>query len=198
VDEWKHNELHKQIHLGKAIGFRKAVCLKGNQFVSSPIPRRLIHTFRIKLMTVKPIPEGYHTVTPYMVVSQPGETIEFLAKTFNATVADVMRTNDGRVMHAGLTIGDSKLMLAASMENFPAQPSSFYLYVKDTDSTYRQAVAAGGMSVMEPADQFYGDRNAGVKDPSGNTWWIATHFEDVSPQDMKLRMKEREAQNAMA
>ncbi len=149
-------------------------------------------------MSVKPIPEGYHTVTPYMVLSEPEETIDFLTKAFDATVSDIMRTNDGRIMHAGVTIGNSKLMLAAAMENFPAQPSSFYLYVKDTDATYHQAVAAGGTSLMEPADQFYGDRNAGVKDPSGNSWWIATHFEDVSPQEMQNRMKEKEAQKATA
>jgi PhnB protein len=149
-------------------------------------------------MAVKPIPEGYHTVTPYLILSQPEETIQFLRKAFDATVGEVMRTNDGRIMHAGITIGDSRLMIAGAMPNFPAQASSFYLYVPDTDATYHQAVAAGGKSLMEPADQFYGDRNAGVADPSGNNWWIATHIEDVTPEAAARRMKEREAQSVAA
>ena len=98
-------------------------------------------------------------------------------------------------MHAEVKLGDSFIMMGEPMGEFKAMPASLYLYVPDTDATYARVIKAGGTSIMEPADQFYGDRNAGVKDTSGNHWWIGTHIEDVSPDELSKRaeaaMKQR-------
>ena len=139
-------------------------------------------------MAVKPIPDGFHSVTPYLVVPGVAGLIDFLKQAFDATeVHQRMTQPDGAVMHAEVRIGDSILMMGEPRGDFQAMPASFYLYVPDTDAVYRRAIQAGATSLMEPADQFYGDRNAGVKDASGNLWWIATHIEDVSPDELAKR-----------
>jgi uncharacterized glyoxalase superfamily protein PhnB len=138
-------------------------------------------------MKVNPIPEGFHTVTPYLVVKGAAKLIDFLKKAFNAKEIDSFKRPDGTIMHATVQIGDSRIMLAEATEKFPPVPASLYLYVTDTDAMFHSGMEAGGTSLMEPADQFYGDRNAGVKDPTGNSWWIATHVEDVSPEEMQKR-----------
>jgi PhnB protein len=138
-------------------------------------------------MAVKPIPEGYHSVTPYLVVSGVAKLIEFLKQAFDAKSKECFTTPDGRIMHAEVRIGDSLIMMGEPNEKWPAMPAAVYLYVPDTDAVYRRALQAGATSLMEPANQFYGDRNAGVKDPCGNFWWIGTHIEDVSPEEMKRR-----------
>ena len=94
---------------------------------------------------------------------------------------------DGRIMHAQVTIGDSVVMMGEPSGEFKPMPGSIYLYVNDTDAVYKRALEAGATSFMEPADQFYGDRNAGVKDPSGNIWFIATRKEDVPPDELARR-----------
>jgi PhnB protein len=100
---------------------------------------------------------------------------------------------DGTVMHAEIQIGNSRVMLGeAKGEHKPSQ-SMLYLYVEDTDAMYKRAMQAGGISIMEPTNQFYGDRNAGVKDHCDNQWWIATHVEDVSAEEMEKRMKTAKA-----
>ncbi len=142
-------------------------------------------------MPVQYRPEGFHAVTPYVMADDVEKLIEFLTAAFGAEAPEVMRSPGGRILHAQVKIGDSMLMLAGSNPpQWNAQPASFYLYVEDTDGFYHAGVAAGGTSLMEPADQFYGDRNAGVMDPSGNSWWIATHIEDVSPEEMQRRTAE--------
>jgi len=141
-------------------------------------------------MAVKPIPEGFHTVTPYLVVPGVAKLIGFMEKAFDAEVVERMDTPDGTVMHAQVRIGDSMIMMGEASEKHPARPGNLYLYVKDTDSLYKQALAAGATSTMEPADQFYGDRGAGVKDFAGNEWWIGTHIEDVAPDEMARRAAE--------
>ena len=139
-------------------------------------------------MAVRPIPEGYHTVTPYLVVPGVARLIEFLKQAFGAVEAHApMYRPDGGIAHADLRIGDSHIMLGEPMGQFPPMPAMLYLYVPDVDAVYRRALQAGAASLTEPADQFYGDRNAGVKDPTGNAWWIATHKEDVPPEEMKRR-----------
>jgi PhnB protein len=147
-------------------------------------------------MAVKPIPEGYHTVVPYIVASDAEALLEFLKTGLKATEHEVMRYPDGRVWHGDVTIGDSHVMLSQATERHPAMPATLYLYVPDTDAAYRAALAAGATSVMEPATQFYGDRNAGVKDSTGNMWYFGTHVEDVSPEEMRRRgaeeMKKRQ------
>ncbi len=147
-------------------------------------------------MAVKPIPEGYHSVTPCLVVRGADRVIEFLKQAFGAQEIDRFAAPDGRIMHAEVKIGDSMIMLGEASEQFPAQPAALCLYVPDTDVVYRRALEAGARSLREPADQFYGDRSAGVADPSGNSWWIATHVEDVSREEMERRAKERFGQAA--
>ena len=141
-------------------------------------------------MAVKPIPDGYHAVTPYLLVHGATGLIEFLQRAFGAREVSRTTTPDGGLMHADLVIGDSHVMLSEATERWPAMPASIYLYLADTDAAYRRAVKAGATSLMEPEDQFYGDRSAGVRDPSGNCWWIATHIEDVSSDEMARRTEE--------
>jgi PhnB protein len=141
-------------------------------------------------MAVKPIPEGYHTVVPYVVAADAEALLEFLKTGLNAKEIEVMRYPDGRVWHGDVVIGDSHVMLSQATEQHPAMPATLYLYVPDTDAAYRAALAAGATSVMEPATQFYGDRNAGVKDSNGNMWYFGTHVEDVSPEEMRRRQAE--------
>lgn len=101
-----------------------------------------------------------------------------------------MPERGGAIMHAEVRIGDSRVMMGEPPCGIQPIPACLHLYVEDTDAVYRRALAAGATSVREPADQFYGDRNAGVKDPSGNSWWITTHVEDVSPEEMERRHAE--------
>jgi len=139
-------------------------------------------------MAVKPIPDGYHRVTPYLAVPGVARLIEFLKQVFGAEGPLEMHARpDGSVMHAEVRIGDSIRMMGEPTGEFPPTPATLYLYVGDTDTVYQRALQAGATSVMAPADQFYGDRNAGVKDPSGNIWWIATHKEDVAPEEIARR-----------
>ena len=137
---------------------------------------------------VKPIPEGYRTVTPYLIVKDADKLLTFVKAAFNATVKDEHRLPDGSVMHADVVIGDSHVMMGQANEKWREKPGSIMLYVPDADATYRAALDAGGKSVQEMADQFYGDRSGGVEDPAGVTWWISTHVEDVSPEEMERRM----------
>lgn len=140
---------------------------------------------------VKPIPDGYHTVTPYLVVDDLKKLLDFAQAAFGARVTHQTVDAEGVIRHAEFQIGDSKVMVGQSRPEHPSLPAMLYLYVEDTDATYRSAVAAGGTSIMEPADQFYGDRNAGVKDEQGNSWWIATHVEDVEPEELQRRAAEK-------
>jgi uncharacterized glyoxalase superfamily protein PhnB len=140
--------------------------------------------------SVKPIPEGYHTITPFLMIKDAAKSIDFLKNAFGAKERSIHKGQDGTIMHAELIIGDSIIMLAEATEKYPAMPSSLYLYVEDVDSVYNKAIQAGGSSLREPTDEFYGDRSCGIKDPSDNQWWIATHVEDVSPEEMRKREEE--------
>ena len=137
---------------------------------------------------VQPIPAGYRTVTPYLVVKGVARLIDFLKAAFDAREKFRSTMPDGTVMHAEIKIGDSMIMLGEASDNHTPTTAMVYLYVKDTDKMYHQAIKAGAESVMAPANQFYGDRNAGVKDQNGNQWWIGTHVEDVSPKEIQRRM----------
>jgi len=143
---------------------------------------------------VKPIPEGYHSLTPVVVVEGATKLIEFLKQVFNAEEDEVYKGPDGGVIHAELRIGDSVLMISDSNPQFPALPAMVNVYTEDVDAAYKRALKAGATSLREPANQFYGDRTAGVKDGHGNQWWIATHVEDVSQEELEKRMKARQSQ----
>ena len=138
---------------------------------------------------VKPIPDDYHSLTPYLVVKEGGRLIEFLQKAFGASVCHRSDHPDGRLWHADLKLGDSHVMIGGASDEWPETPTSIYFYCEDADATYKRALGAGGTSIMEPMDMFYGDRHGGVRDPSGNSWWIATHIEDVSPEELERRGK---------
>lgn len=144
------------------------------------------------MANVKPIPDGYHSVQPYLILKNAAAAIDFYTKAFGAKERMRME-KDGRIGHAELEIGDSVLMMAdehpeidaRSPEHYGGSPVSLMIYVKDCDAVYKKALAAGATSDREPADQFYGDRMAGVKDPFGYRWHIATHIKDVSVEEMK-------------
>lgn len=136
---------------------------------------------------VKPIPDGFHTVTPYLVVPGVAKLIDFLKQAFDATEVFRHALPDGTVSHAELRIGDSRIMMGDSRGEHKPMPAMLYLYLHDVDTAYRRAIQAGATSVQEPANQFYGDRNCGVQDACGNQWWIATHVEDVPPEELKKR-----------
>jgi PhnB protein len=146
-------------------------------------------------MPVKPIPESYHTVTPYLVCAGAEKVVDFMIKAFGAK--SVMRTNrpDGKIAHADLLVGDSHVMLGEANEQWPPRPAGLFLYVPDADATYKKAIGAGGKSLMEPADQFHGDRMGGIEDPAGNQWWVATRIEDVSDEEIQRRAEKAAAKS---
>lgn len=138
-------------------------------------------------MAVSPIPAGHHTVTPYLVVEDVDAVMNFMTAGLNATEVHCLRTPDGAVAHAEMKVGDSMVMLGGAGGPHKALQAMLHLYVEDCDALYRQALAVGGESIMEPTDQFYGDRSGAVRDPAGNQWWIATHIEDVPDEEIARR-----------
>lgn len=122
-------------------------------------------------MAGRAIPEGYHTVTPYIVAKEPTRVLDFLTKVFDAQILERMETPNG--MHCELRIGDSRLMLGGHNDGSNAMPAMFYLYVADADESYRRALEAGAESIEAPNDAPYGDRRAGFKDGGGNKWYVA-------------------------
>jgi len=149
-------------------------------------------------MAGKPIPEGYTTVTPYLTVDDGKAAIEFYKRAFGATEGGTMTAPDGKIAHAELQIGDSKIMLS---DKFPQSVCktpkelggttvAIFLFVEDVDSVVQDAADAGATITMEPADQFWGDRLGQVTDPFGNVWQIATRVEDLSPEEIETRGRE--------
>ena len=129
---------------------------------------------------VKPIPDGYHTVTPYLVVPDAPEFVEFLVQALGATERMRMPSEDGGIMHAEVQLGDSVIMLASAADPASRKTAMLHLYVTDVDAGYERALQSGCESLRQPTDQSYGDRSAGVKDRWGNEWWLATHIKDVA------------------
>ena len=148
-------------------------------------------------MAVKPIPEGYHTVTPYLAVDDAAEAIEYYKKAFGAKERVRMETPDGKIGHAELEIGDSLVMLSDAFPQSSTRPpkelggtsASVFMYVDDVDAVVKQAVDAGATETMEVADQFWGDRFGTISDPFGHSWSIATHVEDLTPEEIAERGK---------
>jgi PhnB protein len=146
-------------------------------------------------MSVKPVPDGYHTVTPYLIVKGAARALDFYKQAFGATELMRMASPDGRVGHAEIRIGDSPIMLAdehpemgyRGPEALGGTPVSIALYVEDVDALFRQAIAAGGKELRPVKDQFYGDRSGTLVDPFGHVWTIATHKLDLSPEELHRR-----------
>ena len=146
-------------------------------------------------MSAKAIPEGHHTVTPYLCIKGAASALEFYKKAFEATELMRLAQPDGRIGHSEIRVGDSVIMLsdefpeigARSPQAIGGSPVTIHLYVEDVDTVFNQAVAAGVKVKRPVADQFYGDRIGGVEDPFGYTWWIATHKEDLSSEEIQKR-----------
>jgi PhnB protein len=145
--------------------------------------------------TVKAIPEGYHSVTPYIVVDDAARAIEFYRKAFGASELMRMPAPDGRIGHAEIRIGDSRIMLADEFPDMGARspraiggsPVHLYLYVEDVDAMTGKALASGARALRPVKDQFYGDRSGTIEDPFGHIWHVSTHKEDMPPDELKRR-----------
>jgi len=133
------------------------------------------------------IPTGHHTVTPYLVVPDAASLILFMERAFDGVVTERATRADGTIMHAEVRIGDSMVMLGEAQPGSRAWPAMIHLYVPDVDTVYGRALEAGATSLRAPEDTYYGDRSAGVEDRHGNQWWIATHVEDVPPDELARR-----------
>jgi PhnB protein len=157
-------------------------------------------------MAVKPIPEGYHSVTPYLIVNGGAQAIDFYKRAFGATELFRMEGPDGKMGHAEIRIGDSPVMLAdeypdmgfRSPRSLGGAGVSLMIYVEDVDAQFRQAIAAGAKELRPVKDQFYGDRSGTLEDPFGHVWTISTHKEDVSSEEMRRRSEEMMKQTAGA
>jgi PhnB protein len=148
---------------------------------------------------VKPIPDGYHSVTPYLSIKGAAKAVAFYQQAFGAKELVRMDMPDGRIGHAELQIGDSRIMLADEMPEMPdavaKSPASLRgttvglnIYLENVDAAFKRAVEAGGKVKRPVTDQFYGDRSGTLEDPFGHIWTLSTHVEDVSPEEMRKRM----------
>lgn len=142
---------------------------------------------------VRSVPKGMQSVTPFLVVKNAMGLVRFIERAFDGKVTYMNKMDNDTIMHATVQIGNSTIMLSDSMEGMEgameSQPAMLYLYVEDIDATYRRAVDANARSIREPRDEFYGDRNAGVKDEWGNTWWVASKVENVSDEEVRRRQE---------
>jgi len=142
-------------------------------------------------MPAKALPRrvGFSTVTPYLILTGAPKFIDFVKTAFDATERRRHLDDAGNIKHAEVQVGESIIWLAEALPAWPAMPTGLLIYVDDADATYQRALSAGATSIMPPSDQFYGDRMGGVTDMCGNQWWIATHIEDVSEEELERRSK---------
>lgn len=155
---------------------------------------------------VNPIPSGYHSVTPYLTISGASQAIDFYKQAFGAREVSRMAGPDGKIGHAELKIGDSMIMITDEMprgssrspQSLGGSSVGIFLYVEDVDSVFKRAVEAGAKSEMQPQDMFWGDRFGKLVDPFGHQWALATHVEDIQPQEMEKRAREAMAKMGQA
>ena len=146
---------------------------------------------------IQPVPEGYYTVTPFIIVKGAAQLLDFLSEAFGAQELGRVHQEDGFISHAETRIGDSVVMVFDSKEEWPETPSFLRLYVEDGDAVYQQALKAGATSVTEMTNMPWGDRVGRVRDPLGNLWWIMTRIENVDEEEMARRMGEKKYIDAM-
>ncbi|WNC70168.1 VOC family protein [Thalassotalea nanhaiensis] len=147
-------------------------------------------------MPVKAIPDGYHSITPYLIVKDGNAAVKFYQNAFSAEIILVLNTPDGGIAHAEIKIGDSHIMLAeeymdmgfVSPETLGGAGVSLMLYLENVDQSFTKAINAGGIELKPVSDQFYGDRAGTLKDPFGHIWTLGTHKEDLSEDEIKQRM----------
>lgn len=157
----------------------------------SPISKPKSSTMeKTKSKSVPAVPEGFNTVTPYLVVENAAELIEFIKNAFDGKVTFISKRDPEKIMHATVSIGTSTVMVSDAMEGMQPQTAMLYLYLEDVDKVFKKAIDAKATTVREPKTEFYGDRAGAVKDEWGNVWWIATHVEDVEPAELDRRSKE--------
>ena len=149
-------------------------------------------------MTANPIPEGYHSVTPFVISRDSAKFLEFMKAAFDAEELGRVVGEDGAIGHAEVRIGDSVVMAFDAKAGWPDTPAFLRIYVPDGDATYRTALDAGGTSVTEMTDMPWGDRVGRVRDPVGNLWWIMTRIEEVSPEELERRYRQQKYIDAMA
>jgi PhnB protein len=142
-------------------------------------------------------PKRYSTITPWITTKSTDKLITFLTAAFNAVELGRVLNADGSIGHAEVQIGDSKIMMFDSPADWPSFPSFINLYVDNGDELYEQALKAGAVSMTELTTQSWGDRGGRIIDPFGNVWWITSHIEDVSPEEMERRSKQRQYIDAM-
>ncbi|MCQ3973368.1 MAG: VOC family protein [Anaerolineae bacterium] len=140
---------------------------------------------------VRPMPEGYYTVRPWIIVRGAAQLLDYLKEAFGAEELARVYNEDGAIGHAEVRIGDSVVMMFDAKEAWPDTPSFIRLYVEDGDAVYQRALAAGGASVTEMTELFFGDRVGRVRDPFGNIWWIQTRLEDIASEEMARRAQEQ-------
>ena len=145
----------------------------------------------MKSKSMNPAPDGYSTVCPFLTVESVEKQMSFLQTVFNADIVEMLKQKDGIVQHGEARIGDTLIMMARAQDAWPATQSANYIFVDNADDVYRKAIQQGASVILEPEDRFYGYREGGVKDPHGNTWWIAQVLEKLSEEEMQRRFLEK-------
>jgi PhnB protein len=138
-----------------------------------------------------PAPKGHSVVSPYLVIKDVEKVLEFLRKVFDAEIIEDLRWPDGSIMHGEARIGDTVIMVGMAREEYPPRPGMIHVYTANVDDTYQRALGAGASSLMEPQDQFYGHREAGVEDEQGNQWWMGQQIEELTQAEMEKRLADR-------
>ena len=146
---------------------------------------------------VRPIPAGHHAIEPWIISRNSAQLLDFMARAFGAQETARVPNDDGTIGHAEARIGDSVVLMFDAKPDWPMTPAFVRLYVDDCDAVYRQALAAGAVSITEPTTLFFGDRVGRVRDPFDNIWWIQTHVEDVDPSELQRRAGEKKYLDAM-
>ena len=161
----------------------------GRQALVEDPSGNVVELFESKRDGVKPIPDGYHTVTPFLLADDVERLLAFIEAAFGGRVDHTMRSEDGVARHATIRVGSSLLMVSKGTDIYGRVPLMLHLYVDNVEQVYADALGAGGLSQREPQNEFYGDRVAAIKDTWENQWWIATHVEDVSDEELRRREK---------